>query len=109
MDKQTELPQMLTAEQFCARQQISLSTLHKMKRDGRAPAIKYVGREIRISLAAERAWQEADSGSSDPEARLLQLEADARRRSARKAAKASVSSSKHVSKRKLGDKPKSGR
>lgn len=58
-----------------------------------------LGRAIRISAEAERAWQIAREDPDDTELRLIQREQEDRARRARKAAKASTASPHHVSKR----------
>jgi hypothetical protein len=52
--------QAFTREQFCRRNNISLSTLHELNKTGRGPRVMKVGRNaVRITLAAEAAWQRA--------------------------------------------------
>lgn len=91
--------QAFTIQEFCFRNGISVCTFYKLKEQDRAPRLMLLGRAIRISIEAERDWRAARERPSDTEARLLQREAEARERSARKAAKMSVASNRHVSKR----------
>src|SRR5579863_6009934 len=84
---------------FCYRNDISPSTYHKLKKLGRGPREMVLGRAIRISLEAEADWRRAREMPDDTEARLIAREREAREKSARKAGKASIASSRHISKR----------
>jgi hypothetical protein len=88
-----------TVGEFCISHRISLSTYHQLKKQGRGPREMYLGRAIRISAQAERDWVTARETPGDSEARLIALESEARRKSARAAALASAKSPRHVSKR----------
>lgn len=91
--------QSLTVKEFCAKHRIAPCTFYKLKSQGRAPKLMFLGRAIRITPEAEMAWRAAREQPDDTEARLLKREADARKRSSRKAAKISVASPNHVSRR----------
>jgi hypothetical protein len=60
----------------------------------------HLGRAIRISVDAEREWRSQRELPDDAELRLIKREELARARMAKQAAKASVASPKHISKRK---------
>ena len=54
------LPPSLTIPEFCAGEQISEATYHKLRRDGLGPReMRYPGlKVVRISIAARDAWRE---------------------------------------------------
>jgi hypothetical protein len=91
--------QAFTIGEFCARNSISATTFHKLKKEGRGPNEMHLGTAIRISAEAKMVWRRARETPDEAELRLIQREQEARRRSARKAAKAAVASPHHVSKR----------
>ena len=91
--------QAFTIKEFCARNRIAPSTFFKLKASNRAPRLITLGRAIRISAEAERAWQAEREQPADTELRLIKRGEEARVRQARKAAKASVASAGHISKR----------
>ena len=101
MDKVSTRPdqQAFSISEFCQRNGISLPLYHKLRAQGRGPKTMALGRAIRISIEAERAWRGEREKPSDTEARLIQREADARVRLAKQAAKSAVASPHHVSNR----------
>jgi hypothetical protein len=83
-------------QEFCARNRISLTTFHKLKNAGLGPKEMRLNTVIRISLDAERDWQEARSNPRGAEAQAkaaAQARASAR---GRKAAKLALESPLHV-------------
>src|SRR5436190_21842544 len=91
--------QAFTIREFCKRNRIAPSTFFKLKAKNRAPRLMTLGRAIRISAEAERAWQMEREQPADAELRLIKREEEGRARRARKAAKASTASPNHISKR----------
>jgi predicted DNA-binding transcriptional regulator AlpA len=85
--------------EFCARNGISAWTFYKLQREGRGPRTMDLG-AIRISRQAEVDWQREREMPGDAEARLIKRQQEARHRQTRAAAKKSVASPRHVSKRK---------
>jgi hypothetical protein len=45
-----------TVREFCVRNNVSVSMFYKLKRDGKAPRLIYIGTKPLITDAAERAW-----------------------------------------------------
>jgi hypothetical protein len=45
-----------TVREFCVRNNVSVSMFYKLKRDGKAPRLIYLGTKPLITDAAERAW-----------------------------------------------------
>ena len=86
-------------QDFCFRNSISTTTYFKLRRNGLAPLEMKLGRAVRISAEAETVWRQQRERPSDTESRLIQREAEARVRRAKKAGAASVASPNHVSKR----------
>src|SRR5258708_4080765 len=89
-------PRPLTRAQFCAAENMSLSTFHKLKRAGNAPAEEYFPGTsiIRISPKAIRAWHakmEAWRDSAD-----AKLEQERRIAAARAAGNKAIQSPLHV-------------
>lgn len=85
--------------EFCYRNHISRSTFFKLQRQKRGPRTMRLGCLVHISVEAESDWKAERENPSDAEVRLLKREADARVKASRKAAKISVASPAHVSKR----------
>jgi predicted DNA-binding transcriptional regulator AlpA len=82
-------------EQFCERNQISKSTWFKMKREGTGPRTISIGREVRISAAAEKEWRaRKEQESMGAKERLAYKR---RVKLSKRAAAAAVKSPKHVS------------
>jgi hypothetical protein len=81
----------LTIEQFCRRNQISGTTYHRLKREGKGPREMYIGWLVRVSLDAEREWQAARTNhdAADLAARVRY------RARAKKAGRLAVLSPKH--------------
>jgi hypothetical protein len=55
---------------FCLRNGISISTYHKLKKEGRGPREMCLGSAIRISVEAERDWRKEREMPNDAEAPL---------------------------------------
>jgi hypothetical protein len=92
----------LTRKQFCAAENISLSTYHKMRRAGNGPQETHFPRMalVRISAENHRKWRaknETWNKSKD-----ASLEEQRRKANASAAGKKAAKSEKHVSKRKKG-------
>jgi len=91
--------QAFSIQEFCFRNSISPTTYFKLKRANCSPVEMKLGKAVRISIEAEKAWRQERERPSDTEARLIELEAEARVKRAKKAGAASVASPRHVSKR----------
>jgi len=85
-------------EEFCLRNGISMATFWKLRDAGRAPALMYLGRIIRISVEAERAWQVARENPAPKEAAEIARKRKMRQRMGRAAGLAAAASPRHVSK-----------
>jgi hypothetical protein len=81
-------------DEFCRRQDISLSTFHKLQREGKGPRLMDIS-PIRISIEAEREWRAARDRPNDVASRKR----DARVAAGRRAGELAVRSPRHVSKR----------
>lgn len=83
-------------QEFCVRNGISLTLYHKLKHAGFGPKEMRLNTLVRISLDAEREWQEARSNPSGAEATAkAAAEAQASERG-RKASKKALKSPRHV-------------
>jgi predicted DNA-binding transcriptional regulator AlpA len=85
-------------EEFCSRNGISMATFWKLRDAGRAPKLMYLGRIIRISAEAERAWQIARENPTAKEAAEIARKRKMRQRMGRAAGLAAAASPLHVSK-----------
>jgi hypothetical protein len=64
--------QAFTISEFCARNRISLTTFHKLRKEGRAPRLMRFGHTARISIEAERDWRVAEEERALSEDERLQ-------------------------------------
>ena len=92
-------PQAFPIVEFCVRNDIGLSTFHKLKNQGRGPRMMCLGRAIRISIEAERDWRAERERPEGAEARLIASESKARAVAGRRAGGLAAASPRHVSKR----------
>ena len=81
---------------FCYRNDISLSTYHKLKHSGFGPREMRLGTVIRITLDAERKWQEARSNPRGAEAEAKAAAQEIASARGRKAGQLAVQSPRHV-------------
>jgi excisionase family DNA binding protein len=58
MSVPTQLPRLLTVEEFCDSTGLSKANAYKQVRLGRLPAVR-IGRAVRISAAAAQEWIES--------------------------------------------------
>jgi uncharacterized membrane protein YccC len=91
--------QAFSIQEFCARNSISLHLYHKLRQQNRGPRTMALGRAIRISIEAERAWRADREQPTESEARLVKREAEVRSALAKQASQKSLASPRHVSKR----------
>jgi hypothetical protein len=81
--------------EFCRRHRISVSTFHKLRKEGRGPRVMQPGAQARISKEAAAAWRKKMAAEANSEAEKL---AHARRiKAAKIGAAASKESPNHVS------------
>lgn len=91
--------QAFSVGEFCLRNRISKTTYQKLRRDGRGPReMKLGGTLVRISVEAEQEWRTARERPSNAELRLLQREAEHRRRVNRRNGQRSAASPNHINK-----------
>jgi hypothetical protein len=90
-----------TIREFCRAHGISPPTYYELKRQGLGPAEMRMGAVIRISREAAAAWRHARENPSEAEAEASALSAQALRDRARGAAKRSIASPRHVSRREI--------
>jgi hypothetical protein len=81
---------------FCYRNDISLSTYHKLKHSGLGPKEMRLGTVIRITLDAERKWQEARSNPRGAEAEAKAAAQEIASARGRKAGQLAVQSPRHT-------------
>jgi predicted negative regulator of RcsB-dependent stress response len=84
--------------EFCDRNRISKKLFNKLRKSGRGPALMELDGTIRISAAAEAAWQQARENPTKKEAKAIARRRVARVQHARKAGKLSAASPHHISK-----------
>jgi hypothetical protein len=83
-------------QEFCARNTISLSTFHKLKKMGLGPREMRLNTVVRISLDSEREWQEARSNPRGAEATAKAAAEKIATDRGRKAGRLSVQSPRHT-------------
>jgi hypothetical protein len=99
LDKQPPRePDAYTVREFCQAHRISISTYHKLRKQGRGPRIIQPGAQARITREAAAAWREQMEAEASGEA--AQLERARRVEAAKKAGKKAGESELHVSKKK---------
>lgn len=81
---------------FCYRNDISLSTYHRLKRSGLGPKEMRLGTVVRITIDAERKWQEARSNPRGAEAEDNAATQEMTSARGRKAGQLAVQSPRHV-------------
>ena len=90
MDNYSMVRRSLTRQEFCFKKHISLSTFHKLKREGLGPKQDYLGR---ISPEAEDAWDQLMASLAEGEA--AKLKAERRRAHTAEAGKIAAASPLH--------------
>jgi hypothetical protein len=81
---------------FCYRNDISLSTYHKMKRLNLGPREMRLNTVVRITLDSERKWQEARSNPRGAEAEAKAAAQEIASARGRRAGQLAVQSPRHV-------------
>jgi hypothetical protein len=91
------LPPSLTIPEFCAGEQISEATYHKLRRDGLGPReMRYPGlKVVRISIAARDAWREMMENPTGQMKKRIDADLKARSERLRAAGKRGAASPKH--------------
>ena len=82
--------------EFCFRNDVSLSTYHKLKRLNLGPKEMRLNTVVRISLDSEREWQEARSNPHGAEAAAKEAAEKIATARGRKAGQLSVKSPRHT-------------
>jgi len=96
-----------TIQEFCLRNGISMALFRKLQKTNRAPRLMYLNKAIRVSAAAERAWQIArENPPTKKERELIEQQRRERSRIAVMAGNAAAASPKHISKRQKKDREK---
>jgi hypothetical protein len=95
MDNNSMVRRSLTRQEFCFKKHVSLSTFHKLKREGLGPKQDYLGR---ISPEAEDAWDQLMASLA--ESKAAKLEAERRRAQTTQAGKIAAASPLHHCRRK---------
>jgi predicted DNA-binding transcriptional regulator AlpA len=88
-----------TIREFCQTHGISVPTYYELKKHGLGPIEMRMGRIIRISAESALAWRRARENPGEAEAEASAQTAEAMRARARRAAKRSVASPRHISRR----------
>jgi predicted DNA-binding transcriptional regulator AlpA len=88
-----------TIAEFCRRNGISEPTYFKLRDLGRGPKEMRLGAAVRISSAAESAWQRARENPKGEEAEAVRKAQDDLRKRSHAAASRSIESPRHISTR----------
>jgi hypothetical protein len=88
-----------TIKEFCQAHRLSIPTYYELKKQNLGPAEMRMGCMVRVSREAAAAWRRARENPGKAEAEATAHTADAMRTRARQAAKRSVESPLHVSRR----------
>lgn len=87
-------PAVCTVPEFCKRHRISISTYHKLKKEGRGPRVMQPGAQARITREAAADWRKKMEAEATSEA--AKLEHARRVMAAKKGAEKSKQSPNHV-------------
>ena len=89
----------MSVDEFCERNRMARSTYHDMQSRDIGPAEMRDGRYVRISPEAELRWRRMMENPTPKQAAAIEDSRVKLRQRAREAAKASVASERHISKR----------
>jgi hypothetical protein len=92
-------PLAFSIREFCRAHGISVPSYYALKKQGLGPAEMRMGSLIRISTESAAAWRRARENPSEAEAEASAQTAEAMRARARRAARRSVASPRHISRR----------
>jgi hypothetical protein len=92
-------PLACSIREFCRAHGISVPSYYSLKKQGLGPVEMRMGSLIRISTESAAAWRAARANPGEAEAEASAQTAEAMRARARRAAKRSVASPRHISRR----------